>query len=75
MEKNIITQTQQKSSIEYHSPTSTYFKSLFEGGGWGGETGLRWRGVGARIRLVPYGKGQEQPACQKEWKKCKEENE
>jgi hypothetical protein len=24
---------------------------------------------------VPNGKGQGQPACQKEWKKCEEENE
>jgi hypothetical protein len=24
---------------------------------------------------VPDGKGQGQPACQKEWKKCEEENE
>jgi hypothetical protein len=25
--------------------------------------------------IVPDGKGQGQPACQKEWKKCEEENE
>jgi hypothetical protein len=27
------------------------------------------------LDIVPYGKGLGQPACQKEWKKCKEENE
>jgi hypothetical protein len=31
--------------------------------------------LASNIFTVPDGKGQGQPACQKEWKKCEEENE